>query len=288
MPRPALPRLYRQRFLVSFIFRHSAGLTQRELMDKLFLLTRHYPGLTTNFYNFFYYEQKYLSLECVLDLEELVTHGYLTRQNDLLQAAQDISLPKKLDEILNEFFFLEIPRLPGGPALATYILSEYPYVRPACAAARGVFTVGYQNRTFDNYLSTLLESGIDTLLDVRYNPYSQKALFSRQDFIRHLPKFKIHYQHIKALGIPGSLRKSGLSKAQLFAYYQRNLTNHESDLKAINELVQQPRRVALTCFERQPQDCHRQYLARRVTGRSRSQDISFVAYRRAQLGTYWA
>ena len=188
----------------------------------------------------------------------------MCRKGDLLQTSTELPLPKVFNEILNEFLFFENPRLPVAAQLAQYVLSTYPAPQRARQTPGGVYTLGYQSRDFDSYIGTLLDSSIDTLVDVRYNPYSQKALFSRQDFIRHLPKFNIRYQHIKSLGIPGTLRKSGLSKTQLFEYYQRNLANHEAELIAIDNLSRAHCNVALTCFERQPQDCHRQHLAQQL------------------------
>jgi uncharacterized protein (DUF488 family) len=69
--------------------------------------------------------------------------------------------------------------------IAEKLLGEEPAAMAAIKTARpakrppGVVTVGYEGRTLESYLNTLIGNGVTLLCDVRRNPISRKYGFSK-------------------------------------------------------------------------------------------------------------
>ena len=124
-----------------------------------------------------------------------------------------------------------------------------------------LLTVGYEGRSFEAYLNTILREGVTVLCDVRKNPISRKYGFSKRILKASVEKVGIRYVHIPELGIASGKRQALTSPeaySTLFDEYEREtLPERENELKRIEELVQNGERVALTCFEACPSDCHR-------------------------------
>lgn len=133
-----------------------------------------------------------------------------------------------------------------------------------------LFTLGYEGIHFEDYVNKLLHNGVELVCDVRANPLSRKFGFSRRSLASLLPKFSITYMHIPDLGIESESRKHlnnwGDYEA-LFANYAEALTAKESSLNRVLELLKKHKHIALTCFEKEPQNCHRHcisdYLSKR-------------------------
>jgi uncharacterized protein (DUF488 family) len=118
-----------------------------------------------------------------------------------------------------------------------------------------------------------VEASVTLLCDVRRNAISRKYGFSGSILSEACGQVGILYVHLPALGIASSERQ-GLSKKEdyvtLFSVYRReSLPKHESELDQIqNWIIQKKHRVALTCFEREPNDCHRHCVADAITKRA--------------------
>jgi len=132
-----------------------------------------------------------------------------------------------------------------------------------------LFTVGYEGRSLEHYLNILIRNGINLLVDVRNNPVSMKPGFSKRQLERICRNLDIEYRHFPEVGIVAGLRK-GL-KAQddydeLFVAYRRTIlpTTLPTQREILN-LLQQYRRIALTCFEAESQRCHRRHLAEAIS-----------------------
>ena len=89
-----------------------------------------------------------------------------------------------------------------------------------------LFTIGYEGKSLERYLNFLIINDVRVLCDVRKNAYSQKY-------------------------------------DALFDYYEENTLplNWDSLLK-VREIIDQEGRVALTCFEQNPKQCHRSRVAK--------------------------
>jgi uncharacterized protein (DUF488 family) len=133
------------------------------------------------------------------------------------------------------------------------------------APARALHTIGYEGHTLESYLNSLLRAGVTVLCDVRRNPISRKYGFSKGALSRACERLGIRYEHLPKLGI-ASERRRGLDSQEdydaLFADYERKwLPKQTESLGRIREWTRAGGCVALTCYERSPQQCHRHCVA---------------------------
>lgn len=128
-----------------------------------------------------------------------------------------------------------------------------------------LFTIGYQGRTQDEYLALLTRAGVTLLADVRRNPISRKRRFSKRALAEGCTAVGIRYEHLPELGIASEKRKAVTTPADvdaLFAEYVRDwLPQQGAALEKLRSWIDAGERVALTCFEREPRDCHRHCVA---------------------------
>jgi hypothetical protein len=142
----------------------------------------------------------------------------------------------------------------------------------AVAAARpalgppGICTIGYEGRTFEGYLNILIRHGVTLLCDVRRNPLSRKYGFSKSTLARGCMGLGIRYGHLPELGIATENRRGLKVPADydaLFAVYAREwLPRQMEALTKIQRWVEEGESVALTCYERLPELCHRHCVAK--------------------------
>jgi len=137
-------------------------------------------------------------------------------------------------------------------------------VKPQTGPA-GIVTVGYEGRSLEAYLVTLLRGGVTLLCDVRRNPVSRRYGFAKSTLGRGCEQVGIRYEHVPRLGIASARRKGLHTQADydaLFREYVRDDLPRQTDaLGTIVAWVNEGHRVALTCFERQPEKCHRRCVA---------------------------
>jgi hypothetical protein len=129
-------------------------------------------------------------------------------------------------------------------------------------------TIGYEGRTLESYLNDLLRSGLTVLCDVRRNPLSRKYGFSKATLSKACEGVGIRYEHAPELGIASEQRRNLETQADydaLFAEYEREALPHQgSAIARIGKWVRSGERVALTCYERLPHQCHRHCVAKAV------------------------
>lgn len=122
-------------------------------------------------------------------------------------------------------------------------------------------TIGYEGRTLEGYLNVLLHAGVTLLCDVRRNPISRKHGFSKSTLSKACDGVGIRYEHLPELGIASQRRRGLDTQADydaLFAEYERtSLPQQGAALGAIGDWLRSGHRVALTCYERLPRQCHR-------------------------------
>ncbi len=153
---------------------------------------------------------------------------------------------------------------------ARLLVSDAP-ARAAIAAARpaagapGLCTIGYEGSTLEGYLNRLLHAGVTLLCDVRRNPLSRKYGFSKSTLAKGCEGVGIRYVHLPEMGIASEERRELNTQADydaLFAVYKReNLPKQTAALAKIGGWVTEGRRVALTCYEAEPCQCHRHCVA---------------------------
>ena len=136
--------------------------------------------------------------------------------------------------------------------------------RPS-AKAGAIATIGYEGRSLESYLNELLGSGVTILCDVRRNAISRKFGFSKDTLARGCTEVGIRYEHLPELGIASEQRQGLETQADvddLFEVYERDcLPRQGPAIAKIRAWFRSGERVALTCYERLPYQCHRHCLA---------------------------
>lgn len=133
------------------------------------------------------------------------------------------------------------------------------------AGKPGLATIGYEGRSLESYLNKLLKNGVSLLCDVRKNAFSHKYGFSKRPLQRGCEAVGIRYEHLPELGIASDKRQELNTQADydaLFDIYEREiLPQRAGALERIRDWMTSGERVALTCFELSPHQCHRHCVA---------------------------
>jgi uncharacterized protein (DUF488 family) len=128
-------------------------------------------------------------------------------------------------------------------------------------AQPGLVSVGYEGRTLDELLDALVAAGVDLLVDVRLTPLSRKPGLSRRRLEAALAERGIGYRHARALGNPKEnrepFRRGDLDRGRAVF---KTLLAQDMATRAVAEIAEAGRRgrVAVLCFERDHESCHRQ------------------------------
>jgi uncharacterized protein (DUF488 family) len=136
-----------------------------------------------------------------------------------------------------------------------------------------LLTIGYEGKSLEGYLNQLLQAGVTLLGDVRRNPLSRKYGFSKVTLSKVCEGVGIRYEHLPELGIASDKRQNLETQKDydaLFLIYEREyLPGQHSALDRIRRwLLDDKQRVALTCFEELPQQCHRHCVAEAIESHS--------------------
>lgn len=128
-----------------------------------------------------------------------------------------------------------------------------------------VSTIGYEGHTIESYLNRLIRANVSLLCDVRRNPISRKYGFSKSTLARACEGVSIRYEHVPELGIASEKRQTLNTQTDydaLFREYERDELPHQRPaLEKLRQWVERGERIALTCYERLPQQCHRHCIA---------------------------
>lgn len=134
-----------------------------------------------------------------------------------------------------------------------------------------VVSIGYEGRTLDDLLYRLKEAGVTRVLDVRAVAVSRKPGFSKKVLAVRLAEHGIGYTHLPQAGNPYRQMRSSIERclARYCAYLEENPDIIDC---LINSLSQSP--VALLCYERRHDHCHRSVLIDHL--RSRLETVRVV------------
>jgi hypothetical protein len=159
------------------------------------------------------------------------------------------------------------------PEALARIKAAKPKRQPA-----GILTIGYEGRSLEGYLNELLRAAVTVLCDVRRNPFSHMYGFSKGTLGKACGEVGIRYEHLPVLGIASDKRRELETQADydaLFAEFAReSLPQQGAALETIRAWVAAGERVALTCFERLPEQCHRHCVAEAL---ERTEGAKFTA-----------
>lgn len=130
-----------------------------------------------------------------------------------------------------------------------------------------LLTLGYEGLDIESFVAKLRDTDTRALADVRKNPVSRKKGFSKRALSERLAVAGIEYRHFAALGVPSQNRRDldpsrPETYTALFDYYETEILPAAAEsLDALQQLLQFHGRVALMCFEADPDFCHRSRLA---------------------------
>lgn len=130
-----------------------------------------------------------------------------------------------------------------------------------------LYTIGYESVSIEAFVLTLVDAGVDTLIDVRDLPLSRKKGFSKTVLREVLEANGIGYVHLRGLGDPKPGREAARAgKVRLFkSIFGRHMQSPAAqlDLVVANALARE-KAVCLMCFERAHCACHRAIVAEHI------------------------
>ena len=133
-----------------------------------------------------------------------------------------------------------------------------------------LFTIGYEGIDQRQFLSWLQGHNIDVVADVRNLPLSRKKGFSKTALSSLLEENNIEYINFRELGAPKELRSFLIETKdykKFFEKYKNSISRNLDHVDAILELVNEGKKVALLCYEKDPETCHRKIVANEVKKR---------------------
>jgi len=279
----------RQRVLLTLLDALGGECSPTDFQKLLFLYTREE---TVPSYEFVPYRFGCFSFTSYADKRRLIEQELLADDEDrwkLTEAGRVELRSKAIAPLVASAFSRKHSNL-RGTALVAEVYRRYPYFatrstiveqvlispedRKRISEARtprkepGLMTIGYEGKCLETYLNQLLTAGCTILCDVRRNPLSRKYGFSKSTLAKACSRVGIRYEHLPELGIASEERRSLKVQADydtLFAEYKRASLPKQGDaLDIINEWILEGERVALTCYELHPHQCHRHCVAEKI------------------------
>lgn len=289
MNKPQPPKYHRQRFLLALLELAGGCLSKMDLQKLLFLSQQ---KVESPHYDFIPYHYGCYSFQAQSDIELMESRDWIKTLGNEIHLLAKASVGMARDELTRASYFARKYQDYRGKELVRYVYEHYPYYAIHSKIAKdildnhayeaviqiekklksdaiGLFTIGYEGMSFEKYINQLICNDVRLLCDVRNNPLSRKFGFSKGMLSHLLPKLGIEYIHIPELGIVSENRNNleTLSDyVQLFEAYRKTLPQKRESLERLSELIDQHKRVALTCFEKQHDSCHRHCISEYVEG----------------------
>lgn len=280
---------YRRKILLALLEMFNGHLSAIQLQKYLFLLTR----LQVNkVYDFVPYKYGCFSFQANQDLMTLSSYGYvinddngysLVENNQSYMTQLDMFDQQYIRDIYDTFSAM------SQEELIAYTYIHYPYYAINSSIAKQVltaeqlqnvlnqkphktnqqlFTIGYEGVSLEEYINKLILADVPLLCDVRKNAYSQKYGFSKSQLLKACEGVGIRYVHVPELGIESDKRQCLRSQNDydiLFDEYEKTTLRTSGEyIQFVSDLLKQYQRIALTCFEKDPRQCHRSRVANAV------------------------
>lgn len=199
-------------------------------------------------------------------------HSLLTRQDQEILFKTKINYGKLVGNKLIKYVYEKYPYYTINSEIAEQLIGRQKLKnnreKYLLKKTKEVFSIGYEGKSIELFINTLIKNNVKILVDVRKNPFSMKYGFSKNQIIKNLNYFKIFYIHIPELGIESDKRKDlhDLSDYnKLFTDYEKTtLAGAGKYLLQINQLLSSYKRICLMCFEADPDMCHRTRILRKL------------------------
>jgi uncharacterized protein (DUF488 family) len=126
-----------------------------------------------------------------------------------------------------------------------------------------LYTLGYAGLSIDEFLDRLRGAQVEVLADVRDNPFSRKAGFSKKPLAEAVTAAGIEYQSWRTLGAPKPIRERIKADNDWRAYTEGFLAHLDESAGEVARLTELAgtRTVCLVCYEADANRCHRRFVA---------------------------
>lgn len=268
------PTYHRQRFLLSFIKQLNDGVSSTDLQKLIFIYIMENK---LSYYDFVPYKFGPYSFQLNEDVALLEKNGFIHIVNNNNRRYYTVANQNEENNISYAIAFER------GDALIRRAYREYPFYamnseiigrlfhgtelnkfknekQKYSQATQVLFTIGYEGKSIESFTNTLLLNDIRLLCDVRKHPYSRKFGFSKEKLKHICETVGIKYVNISNLGIESDKRLELDTESdyeQLFSEYEKELPQKRTELNYLYKLFESNNRIALMCFEKDPQMCHR-------------------------------
>jgi hypothetical protein len=278
----------RQRLLLALLDALAEPVAHTDFQKLLFLFAQEWEPSPS--YDFVPYRFGCFSFTSYADKRRLIERGLLEAddQHWVLSRAGRAVARREIQRLPRAAQFARQYSRLRGDALIGEVYRRHPYYatrseilkrvlprsvdRARVVAARparqgpGLVTIGYEGKSLERYLNQLLRTSVTLLCDVRRNPLSRKYGFAKSTLSKACEGVGIRYEHLPELGIASEERRELKTQADydaLFAVYERySLPKQAAALAKIRQWIEKDgHRVALTCYEAQPCQCHRHCVA---------------------------
>jgi len=281
---------YRRKILLALIETFGGSLTAKSLQKYLFLFTRQQ---TEKSFDFIPYRYGCFSFQANQDVATLEKYGYIEIAEGENGRHIKLNHPGQYIMMLDMFdhqALLDVRERFGKMSqqeLIQYTYRHYPYYATKSTIAGSLltaeelsvvetqkrvytepvlFSIGYEGISLETYINRLIVNDVHVLCDVRKNAYSQKYGFSKNQLQKACEGVGIRYEHVSDLGIESEQRQHLQSQTdydQLFERYeQTTLIKYREALMHLRSLLDTDKRIAVTCFEKDPAQCHRTRVAK--------------------------
>ncbi len=274
---------YRRKTVLSLLEVFGNELERTRLQKLLFLFTKKQEKPV---YDFVPYKYGCFSFHANADLHTMIKYEQVSKQKKKWVRTEEKSW---LNELKPEDrkSLIELKKEYGGKSVQELLentYKNYPYYAINSTILDNVlskddqkkipshfnkqpclFTIGYEGISLEAYINKLIQNGVKALVDVRKNAMSMKYGFNKSQLTKACKGVGIEYIHFKEVGIKSSKRKELNTQDDydlLFEDYKQTVLPNTGDTQRdIADVINEYKRVALTCFEAESCQCHRRPLA---------------------------
>lgn len=281
---------YRRKLILNLLDRFDGNLTAKRFQKLLFLMTR---SQEKKAFDFVPYRYGCYSFQASQDLHTMAGQGFLQildkPEGDeillkefpveasgitLMDSAIIDDLKSRYGSITQEelirYTYIRYPFYAIRSVMAEELLSPEELTKVHAQEKHfdepALFTIGYEGISLEKYINKLLINDVRVLCDVRKNAYSQKYGFTKGTLRMACEGVGIKYIHVPQLGIESEERQELNTQAdydRLFERYEATtLKDNWEYLMIVRDIIREKGRIALTCFEADPRQCHRSRVAK--------------------------
>ncbi len=132
-----------------------------------------------------------------------------------------------------------------------------------------LFTLGYERKSVASYVELLKANHVNLVIDVRETAWSNRREFAKTALATNLASNGIKYLHFKELGNPKRIRNTTDSRAEALTLYETYLSENLDLLNNLDAEIEKAQKanqvVCLTCYEDEPEMCHRSVIITALT-----------------------